>query len=222
MTASLVLPAYNEAGRIEECIRGVAEWVRSAPGGAAWEILIVDDGSTDDTVRRARERAQAEGLALQVLTYPENRGKGAAIKTGVLASTGDPLLVSDVDPIICFAALITGMYTSLTSVLILGSVITSAGLMLFAALLADNLRRAGSIAVVAAYGWTALTALVLLVGLGMALAIDYEIAALPDHRSAALAHMILGGFGFMGMLVLGSSHVLVPQQCEPLAHDRPA
>jgi dolichyl-phosphate beta-glucosyltransferase len=94
---SLVIPAFNEAGRIEECIRGVSEWLATKPGGLPWEIILVDDGSTDDTVRRARDRAKAEGLALTVLTYPQNRGKGAAIKTGVLASTGDPLLVSDVD-----------------------------------------------------------------------------------------------------------------------------
>ncbi len=95
--ASLILPAFNEAGRIEDCIRGVAEWLRSAPGGTPWEVILVDDGSTDDTVRLARERAKAESLPLEVLTYPENRGKGAAIRTGVLASTGDPLLVSDID-----------------------------------------------------------------------------------------------------------------------------
>ena len=82
---------------IEECIRGVSEWLRANPGGTPWEVILVDDGSADDTVARARDRAKAEGLALSILTYPENRGKGAAIKTGVLASKGDPLLVSDVD-----------------------------------------------------------------------------------------------------------------------------
>jgi hypothetical protein len=108
------------------------------------------------------------------------------------------------------AALIAGMYAAQTIVLIVASVVTCVGLILFAALLADNLRRAASIPVVAAYGWTALAALVLLVGLGLALAFDYEIGALPDHNAAALAHMILGGFGFMGFLALGFSHVLVP------------
>jgi hypothetical protein len=83
-------------------------------------------------------------------------------------------------------------------------------LIAFAALLADNLRRAGALAVVAAYGWAALVALLLLVALGFALALDYEIGILADHRAFALAHMILGGFGFMGMLAIGFSHVLVP------------
>jgi hypothetical protein len=63
---------------------------------------------------------------------------------------------------------------------------------------------------VAAYGWAALAALVLLAALGLALAVDYEVGVLRDHSALALAHMILGGFGFMGLLVLGFSHVLVP------------
>ena len=97
MTASLVLPAYNESGRIEACIRGVAEWLRSNPGATAWEVILVDDGSTDDTKERARAIAAEQKLPLTVLTYGENRGKGAAIRTGVLASSGDSVLVSDVD-----------------------------------------------------------------------------------------------------------------------------
>jgi len=97
VTASLVIPAYNERGRIEACVRGVSDWVRSRPGGIDWEVLLVDDGSTDGTAERAREQARVERLPLSVLAYGENRGKGAAIRTGVLASSGDPVLVSDTD-----------------------------------------------------------------------------------------------------------------------------
>ncbi len=106
--------------------------------------------------------------------------------------------------------LITGMYAAQAIVLLLGSVIVAAGLVLFAGVLADNLRRAGSLPVVAAYGWAALVALLVLVALGIMLAIDERRSLLPNHGAAALAHAILGGFGFMGLLALGFSHVLVP------------
>lgn len=108
------------------------------------------------------------------------------------------------------SVLIVGMYTGRTAVLIPAAIATTIGLLLFAALLADNLQRARALPVVAAYGWAALAALLLLAGLGIALAFDYQVGALSDHGAAALAHMILGGFGFMGLLVLGFSHVLVP------------
>ena len=97
MKASLVIPAYNEANRIEACVRDVAAWARARPGGFDWEVLLVDDGSADDTAQRARRFAKEESLDLKVLGYGENRGKGAAIRMGVLASSGDPVLVSDTD-----------------------------------------------------------------------------------------------------------------------------
>lgn len=106
--------------------------------------------------------------------------------------------------------LCVGMYTVQSLVMIAGAGITSIGLFIYAALLADNLWRAGSMPIVAAYGWAALAALLLLAGAGLALAFDYQIGALPHHGATALAHAILGGFGFMGLLVLGFSHVLVP------------
>jgi dolichyl-phosphate beta-glucosyltransferase len=95
--ATLVVPAFNEAARIDACVREAARWARSRPGGHDWEVVLVDDGSTDDTVVRARRVAREEQLDLRTLGYEKNRGKGAAIRTGVLASSGDAILVSDTD-----------------------------------------------------------------------------------------------------------------------------
>ena len=106
--------------------------------------------------------------------------------------------------------LIGGMHTAQTSILIPAAIIVAAGLLLFGGLLADNLRRANSLPVVGAYGWAALAALVLVAVLGATLAVNEDINILPDHGAVALAHLILGGFGFMGLLVLGFSHILVP------------
>jgi dolichyl-phosphate beta-glucosyltransferase len=97
VTASLVVPAYNEASRIEACVRTIAAWARLRPGGMDWETILVDDGSTDDTAHLAERFAAEEKLALRVLSPGANRGKGAALRTGVLAASGDPVLVSDTD-----------------------------------------------------------------------------------------------------------------------------
>lgn len=107
-------------------------------------------------------------------------------------------------------ALCVGMQMAQTSILVPASAATAAGLLLFCILLADNLRRAGSLPVVGAYGWAALAMLILVIALGVTLVLNEEAGFLPDHGAAALAHMILGGFGFMGLLALGFSHVLIP------------
>lgn len=107
-------------------------------------------------------------------------------------------------------ALTIGMHTARMIILIPASVTTAAGLLLFCVLLADNLRRASSLPVVGAYGWAALVMLVLVIALGVTLSINEEAGFLPDHGAVALAHLILGGFGFMGLLVLGFSHILIP------------
>jgi dolichyl-phosphate beta-glucosyltransferase len=97
LRSSLIIPAFNERGRIEACVRGVAQWARTRPGDADWEVILVDDGSVDDTAALARKFAQEEKLDLKVLSYGANRGKGAAIRMGMLASTGDTVLISDTD-----------------------------------------------------------------------------------------------------------------------------
>ncbi len=95
--ASLVIPAFNERNRIEACLRSVADWVRSRPGGWEWEVILVDDGSSDGTRAAAQRLAEQLGLPLSILRHEKNRGKGCALRAGVLASSGDPVLVCDVD-----------------------------------------------------------------------------------------------------------------------------
>jgi hypothetical protein len=112
--------------------------------------------------------------------------------------------------LLALVPLLAGMHFGETRILAIGALATAAPLVLFAILLANNLQRATSLPVVAAYGWGALAALVALIALGVLLSLDYGGALLPAHGAAALAHLILGGFGFMGLLALGFSHVLIP------------
>ena len=99
-TLSLVIPAYNEEARLPALLdtlaRSAAEAVEAA-GMSLQETLIVDDGSSDGT-RDILERAEAERPGLRaVLDYEHNRGKGAAVATGVLAASGEYVLIADVD-----------------------------------------------------------------------------------------------------------------------------
>jgi dolichyl-phosphate beta-glucosyltransferase len=97
LKASLVIPAYNEGKRIEACLRDVAAWTRSRPGGLDWEIVLVDDGSVDRTAALARQFAKEGKLDLVLVSYGANRGKGAAIRAGVQVCSGDTVLISDTD-----------------------------------------------------------------------------------------------------------------------------
>jgi len=106
--------------------------------------------------------------------------------------------------------LIAGMYFVRIPLIVGGAAASAFGLVLFAMLLGDNLRRAGGLPVVAAYGWTALLALLGVAALGVALSLDFLRGFLPDPFAVARAHMILGAYGFMGMLALGFSHILIP------------
>lgn len=95
MNVSLVVPAYNEEGRIRPSIARIAEHVRGRP--ESWEVIVVDDGSSDGTAEAVREAAAANGLSVRVIELPANRGKGAAVRAGVLAARGDWILISDAD-----------------------------------------------------------------------------------------------------------------------------
>ena len=89
---SVVIPAYNEADRLGATLRRAVEYL--ARRGDSYEILVVDDGSRDRTV----EVAEAfSGDGVRVIRHERNRGKGGAIKTGIIASRGVEVLLSDAD-----------------------------------------------------------------------------------------------------------------------------
>jgi glycosyltransferase involved in cell wall biosynthesis len=90
MKLSIVIPCYNEA----QTIRQIVERVRAAPVPDK-EILIVDDGSRDGT-RELLEREIAP-LVDRIIYHQVNRGKGAALRTGFAAATGDVVIVQDAD-----------------------------------------------------------------------------------------------------------------------------
>jgi dolichyl-phosphate beta-glucosyltransferase len=94
MKLSIVIPAYNEARRLPGTLAAVAGYVESAELDA--EIIVVDDGSTDGTVERVLE-LQEQGLPLRVVAFRANRGKGAAVRYGLLAARGDHVLFMDAD-----------------------------------------------------------------------------------------------------------------------------
>mgnify|MGYP001824752780 CR=1 FL=1 len=89
---SIVIPAYNEARRLPETLAHLDRWLGSTT--LRTEILIVDDGSTDRTTEVARE-AGAEGIRL--FRHEPNRGKGYAVRRGMLAARGERRLMTDAD-----------------------------------------------------------------------------------------------------------------------------
>ena len=89
LNVSVIIPVYNEDGTLREIVRRVQRT------GLAEEILIVDDGSTDGTPDILKELEQQAGI--QVLVHPQNRGKGAAVRTGIAAASCEVLIIQDAD-----------------------------------------------------------------------------------------------------------------------------
>jgi glycosyltransferase involved in cell wall biosynthesis len=87
---SIVIPCYDEKATIEKIVRAVC----SAPIESR-EIIVVDDGSQDGTPAVLKERVSK--MVDQIIYHPVNRGKGAALRSGFAAATGDIVLVQDAD-----------------------------------------------------------------------------------------------------------------------------
>jgi dolichyl-phosphate beta-glucosyltransferase len=92
---SLVIPAYNEVGRLPAVLAAARSYLeREFPDG--YEVLVVDDGSRDGTAELLGGLV-ADWPQLRVVTHPTNRGKGAAVRTGMLETRGGLVLFADAD-----------------------------------------------------------------------------------------------------------------------------
>ncbi len=103
-----------------------------------------------------------------------------------------------------------GMYGFSMLPLLIGGGMTTIALLIYIALVIDNLLFSPGMGVITAYIWAAIVSLCLIIALGIALITDYSHSLLPDHRFFALIHMLLASYGFMGMLALGFSYILIP------------
>jgi glycosyltransferase involved in cell wall biosynthesis len=92
-TLSVVIPCYNEEKTLKDCVNRV---LQIASDTLNLEIIIVDDASTDNSLTIARELSNASHN-VRVLVHEENRGKGAALRTGFQQASGDFVAVQDAD-----------------------------------------------------------------------------------------------------------------------------
>lgn len=88
---SIIIPAYKGASVLKGNVPGLVDWLRQS--GISYEIIIVDDGSQD----KGATRAVADELGCKFLANEINLGKGAAVRKGMLAATGDFRIFTDVD-----------------------------------------------------------------------------------------------------------------------------
>jgi dolichyl-phosphate beta-glucosyltransferase len=91
---SVVIPAFNERARIPATLERVREYFDAA--GEEYEVIVVDDGSVDDTVEFV-EVATRTWPQLSLIALPRNHGKGAAVRAGMLQARGEHRLFSDAD-----------------------------------------------------------------------------------------------------------------------------
>jgi dolichyl-phosphate beta-glucosyltransferase len=94
---SIIVPAYNEAARLGKSLGTILEYLSGYHGGA--ELIVVDDGSTDETARIAEEALSGadERVLTQFIPVHPNRGKGHAVRAGLLSARAPVALFTDAD-----------------------------------------------------------------------------------------------------------------------------
>ena len=92
---SVVVPAYNEEERLPVSLSRILSYLEE--GGYDYEVLVMDDGSTDSTPDVVERLIQSGAESLSLLRGEENRGKGSSVRRGVLASSNEYVLFTDAD-----------------------------------------------------------------------------------------------------------------------------
>jgi dolichyl-phosphate beta-glucosyltransferase len=96
-TVSIIVPAFNESERLGQSVCTILDYLNRQEFKS--ELIVVDDGSTDATAKVAEESfaLNAGSVTARAIRYEENRGKGYAVRTGLLAAQGDIALFTDAD-----------------------------------------------------------------------------------------------------------------------------
>lgn len=92
---SIVVPAYNESGRLPKTLSVIKPYLNAL--GRSWELIIVNDGSTDSTLEVIRTEESLDSGHVRGVDLQPNGGKGPAVAAGVAASQGRLVLISDAD-----------------------------------------------------------------------------------------------------------------------------
>lgn len=94
MKLSVVIPMYNESSIVKDSIISFSDYLKANYDD--WELIFSDDGSTDNCGDAVAEYAKTDGRVV-LSRYEKNRGKGCAVRTGILKATGDIIIFTDCD-----------------------------------------------------------------------------------------------------------------------------
>ena len=97
LSTTIIIPCFNEANAIEQTVRQIIETL-SFERDRTWEVIVVDDGSTDESKERLRTLSQEQPQApLRVVMHTRNLGYGAALKSGIQRSRSELICITDAD-----------------------------------------------------------------------------------------------------------------------------